>query len=156
MARTPLPSFVRRLDRLAASGAAGQWSEEQAIDWRRDARLPLWITEDEARTALSQLFHGEVATGGLCRRLLEAVEEPAARRCLALQVADEARHAEVYRRYLERLGGIAPVDDTLARALEAASDAPAGPLGTDCQQLNLIIGDGNIARYLQHRPLTSS
>jgi len=118
-----------RLMRLAANACAGQWSVEQAIDWRQDPRRPFWMTQTQVRKAISQLFHGEEATSRLCRRLIDEVTEPAARRCLELQLADEMRHAEVYRSYLSRIGGIAPMDETLARTLDAALKGPAGTLG---------------------------
>lgn len=119
----------RRLLRLAGNGAAHQWSADRDIDWRRSVSLPEWITTAEVRFALSQLFHGEVATGRLCHRLLDDAASPEARRCLELQIGDEARHAQVYDRYLERLGGVAPIDARLFQALDDACHGPAGNLG---------------------------
>ena len=118
-----------RLERLAANGRAGQWALEQAIDWRQEPRRPLWMTRMQVRKAISQLYHGEVATSRLCRRLIDELDHPAARRCLEWQLADELRHAEVYRRYLERLGGIVPMDANLARTFESALAGPYGTLG---------------------------
>ncbi len=117
-----------RLARLAATAAAGQWDPAQAIDWSRAPWVPPWVSREAVGFALSQLYHGELATARLCERLLDQVPEPEARRCLALQIADERRHAAVYRRYLEGLGGIAPVDPELAASLAAAAQAPGGPL----------------------------
>ena len=118
-----------RLAGLAANARAGQWSAEQAIDWHQSARRPFWMTETQVRAAVSQLYHGEQATSRLCRRLIGELADPAALGCLELQLADEQRHAEVYRRYLDRLGGIAPMDENLARTLDAALEGPAGTLG---------------------------
>jgi hypothetical protein len=126
---TPRQDRGARLNRLAVNAQAGQWSAERAIDWRQSARRPFWMTETQVREAVSQLYHGEVATGRLCRRLIGELADPAARRCLELQLADEMRHADVYRRYLDRLGGIAPMDEILARALDAALKGPAATLG---------------------------
>jgi len=115
--------------RLAAKARAGQWSAAEDIDWRRRPRLPLWITQDQARAAISQLYHGEIATSRMCRALLGGFESGPARRCLEFQIADEARHAEAFKRYLGSLGGVAEMDRNLAWALDAAGKGPAGPLG---------------------------
>ena len=119
----------RRLARLAETAAAGQWEAEAAIDWTRRPWVPPWVSREAVRFALSQLYHGEEATARLCEGLLAEVPEPEARRCLALQIADERRHAAVYKRYLEGLGGVAPVDAALARSLAAAAQSPGGALG---------------------------
>ena len=126
----PPRSGEERLARLAANARAGQWSADKDIDWRRQPRLPFWITRDQARAAISQLHYGEVATSRVCLALLRDVPAGPARRCLEHQIADERRHAEVFQRYLERLGGLAPMDRTLGWALDAASEGPAGSLGT--------------------------
>lgn len=137
-----------RLARLAGNGAAHQWSADHDIDWRRAVKLPIWITAEEARIAISQLFHGEVATGQLCRRLLDEVSAPEARRCLALQIGDESRHAQVYHRYLERLGGVEPIDAGLSRALGDACRGPAGTLGA--MLAFHVVVEGEVL-YLQDR-----
>jgi hypothetical protein len=114
--------------RLAAKARAGQWSAAHDIDWRRLPRLPLWITQDQARTAISQLYYGEIATSRMCQTLLREFEPGPARQCLEFQIRDELRHAEVFKRYLESLGGVAEMDRNLARALDAAGSGPAGVL----------------------------
>lgn len=126
----PPRETAQRLARLAANARAGQWSAVDDINWRRGPRLPLWMTRDQARATISQLHYGEVATSRVCLALLPGFPAGPARRCLEYQIEDERRHAEVFARYLERLGGLAPMDPTLAWALDAAADGPAGPLGT--------------------------
>jgi hypothetical protein len=56
--------------------------------------------------------------------LLEELDGPRVRRFLQSQIADETRHAGIYRDYLERLGGLAPMDEALATALERAMAWP--------------------------------
>ena len=119
----------KRLERLAANARLAQWSAARAIDWGQEARRPRWITETQVRAAISQLYHGERATARLCRRLIGDLDESAARRCLEWQLADETRHAGAYRRYLTRLGGVAPMEANLAGTLDRALDGPAGTLG---------------------------
>jgi hypothetical protein len=132
MARVLKLQSQRRLEpfaRLAAKARAGQWSAAHDIDWRRPPRLPLWITQDQARAAISQLYHGEIATSRMCRALLREFDPGPARQCLEFQIRDELRHAAVFKRYLECLGGVAAMDRNLAGALDAAGSGPAGPLG---------------------------
>ena len=126
-----LPSQTQpdRFTCLAAKARAGQWSAARDIDWRRPPRLPLWITRDQARATISQLYHGEVATSRLCQTLLREFEPGPARQCLEFQTRDELRHAEAFKRYLESLGGVAEMDDNLAWALDSAGRGPAGLLG---------------------------
>src|SRR5213593_164305 len=61
----------------------------------------------------TQLFMGEQAALALCAQLLNMVPEIEARFCLAGQVIDEARHVEVFGRYLDRLGAEAPITPAL-------------------------------------------
>ncbi len=126
-----VPARGRQADlaQLAIKARAGQWSAADDIDWRRPPRLPFWITREQARAAISQLYHGEIATSRMCRALLGGFPAGAARLCLEFQIDDETRHALAYERYLEALGGVAAVDPTLAWVLQAAGRGPAGPLG---------------------------
>ena len=135
---------AERLACLAANARAGQWSATGDIDWRREPRLPFWVTREQVRHAISQLHHGEMATARMCRRLLSELEAGGARDCVALQAADEARHAEVYGRYLDRLGGVAPMDGNLASALEGAAEGPAGSLGA-MVAFNVVV-EGEVLR----------
>ncbi len=133
MARVLKLQSQRRLEpfaRLAAKARAGQWSAAHDIDWRRPPHLPLWITQGQARTAISQLYYREIATSRMCRALLREFEPGPARQCLEFQIKDELRHAEVFKRYLDSLGGVAEMDGNLAWALKAAAGGPTGPLGT--------------------------
>lgn len=116
--------------RLAAKAEAGQWTAADGVDWRCPMRLPAWLTREQVRVVISQLYHGEMATSRMCRALIGELEPGPVRRCMAFQIADELRHAAVYERYLEPLGGVASVDGNLARALDATAAGPAGSLGT--------------------------
>lgn len=142
-----------RLERLALNSLRGQWSAEHAIDWDLSVQLPRWLPREDIAKAMSQLYHGEVATGRLCRRLLAEVPEPEARSCLELQIADESRHAAVYLRYLERLGHMAPVDSAFEAVLEDGLAWSGSALGmvvlfhvvVEAEALRLLDG---VARFL--------
>ena len=153
LAERVAPARPEPLRRLAANARRSQWSADAAIDWELGPRLPIWMSQAQARTAISQLYHGEIATSRMCEALMAAVEPGPARDCLALQRDDERRHAAVYARYLEALGGIAPIDPGLARALEAARNGPFGALGA-VLAFNLVLESevlrvhGTLARLL--------
>lgn len=126
----PPPRVSQRLARLVENGRDDQWSIERDIDWSIKERLPVWISRRHAAIAISQLYHGELATARMCRRLLGETDDPLLRRCLELQLADELRHAAAYRRYLQRFGGVTPMEPALERALDLAGRGPLGVLGT--------------------------
>ncbi len=89
------------------------------IDWATPVRRPRWLSAAAYGAAVSQLYHGERATARICRRLMDAVDDPALRDGLRAQARDEARHAALYRAYLARVGDLAPMDPALAAAFEA-------------------------------------
>ncbi len=119
-----------RLRRLSANAQSSQWNADDAIEWERGPRLPFWVSRDKARRAVSQLYHGEIATSRVCQSLLRDIDNDVIRECLRFQLADELRHASVYARYLDRLGGVAPIDPHLQRALSDAQDGPLGEIST--------------------------
>ena len=121
------PAAADRLGALAASGWAAQWRADD-IDWSVEARPPRWLPARTFVGLVSQILHGEQATIEMCRTLRPVLADEAARACLDVQMVDERRHADAYRRYLDRLGGAGPMDATLAAALE---DAGATGLGAD-------------------------
>jgi hypothetical protein len=108
-----------RLAALVANGRDGQWSAA-SIDWRAPVVVPAWFPRRVYVAAVSQLYHGELATAEACRRLLDATpaSDAEARACLELQIRDEVRHAEVYGAYLARLGDIAPREPAVTALLE--------------------------------------
>ena len=106
----------RRLESLLAKALNDQWSLEHHVDWDRAVDLPRWLPRKTYISILSQLYYGELATTHACRRLLAEIDDPLARVFLHIQEADEVRHAEAYRLYLERLGDIAPIDEALETA----------------------------------------
>ena len=116
----PAPSPRAGLDRLIACAGADQWAAEAAIDWNLAVRPPRLMPRRTYIAMVSQLYHAERATAEGCRRLLVALPDPAARRFVALQAAEEVRHATVYRAYLARLGDTAPIDPAVARAFDGA------------------------------------
>ena len=117
--------------RLIAKAEGDDWAPESHIDWDLKIRYPVWFRKRTYRSLVSQFHHGERAVLSMCETLGPRMPDPEARRFLALQGADEAKHARVYGTYAERLGGIAPMEETLARALDESLNWPgsaAGPI----------------------------
>lgn len=117
-----VPSIEPGLDKLIARAEAGVWDPARDIDWSDGPVRPALIPSPLYRMLISQLYHGERAVLAMCERLSGEISDAGARRFLATQADDEARHAEAYARYLDRIGGIGPVDPALRRTFEAALD----------------------------------
>jgi P-aminobenzoate N-oxygenase AurF len=119
---------------------AHQWNASSAIDWDRPIRnfseesfatvehimsreeFDRLRAEQRAFT-FTQLFMGEQAALALCAQLLNQVPEIETKLCLAGQIVDEARHVEVFGRYLEKLGVDAPVNPALEELVHRLLDS---------------------------------
>ena len=130
---------------LAAKGERAQWTADELTDGGRPA-VPRWIPSALYTALVSQFYHGELATLRLCRRLLQRIGDADARRCLAVQIADEERHIRVYRAYLERLGDIAEPEPTVANAYQQVLTWP-GPPEAMIAAFNIVL-EGEALRTL--------
>jgi hypothetical protein len=119
---------------------AYQWNATTEIDWTRPVQN---FTEDEYAAVkgiysredfdrlrasqraftFTQLFLGEQAALALCAQLLNMVPEMETKFCLAGQIIDEARHVEVFGRYLEKLGVDAPLNPALEELVHRLLDS---------------------------------
>ena len=141
------PAFHRKLSieipaeaELYEKLKAYQWNASSEIDWSRPIRnfseeayrevAHVFSREDFDRVCaerraftFTQLFMGEQAALALCAQLLNMVPEIEARFCLAGQVIDEARHVEVFGRYLEKLGVKAPINPPLEELVHRLLDS---------------------------------
>ena len=131
------PAFHRKLSieipaeaELYEKLKAYQWNASTEIDWARPIRnyseesyeaVKRYFTRDDydrlraeqRALTLTQLFLGEQAALALCAQLVNMVPEMETKFCLAGQIIDEARHVEVFGRYLEKLGVHAPINRPL-------------------------------------------
>ncbi|MEA2626111.1 MAG: hypothetical protein QOD06_2156 [Candidatus Binatota bacterium] len=120
---------------------AYQWNASTEIDWSRPVQnfteetyetvKSIFSREDfdrlrarERAVTFAQLFVGEQAALALCGQLLNMVPELETKFCLAGQIIDEARHVEVFGRYLEKLGVEdsfvnPPLEDLIHRLLDS-------------------------------------
>jgi hypothetical protein len=143
-------SEVAELRALYEKGKVAQWNAERDVDWSvpcapgewilaPEASLLAQITKlmgrdeatqkaamfDEVTYLLSQLLHGEQAALELCGQLTNACEKMDEKWYAASQVADEARHVEVFSKLLQRkLGAIYPIGPTLKVLLDLLLEAP--------------------------------
>ena len=119
---------------------AHQWNATTEIDWSRPIRnfteeeyeavKRVYTREDYDRIRASQraftfaqLFLGEQAALALCGQLLNMVPEMETKFCLAGQIIDEARHVEVFGRYMEKLNVDAPLNPALEELVHRLLDS---------------------------------
>jgi hypothetical protein len=132
---------AEKLESLYSKSKRHQWNAELDVDWsafapdadilQRDqdflSRLDCVneLPEDQqtrlyktaALFTLSQVLHGEQAALMTCGQLVNAVPDMDGKFAAAVQVMDEARHVEVFARYLECHGVRFPIDPDLARII---------------------------------------
>jgi hypothetical protein len=137
---------VEELRNLYVKGAEAQWVGSRDIDWDRPidlvkfATTPLgtgvpiektsyWkslpqetvleLTRKTAAFRLSQFLHGEQGALLVAAQLVNAVPHTDAKFYAATQTMDEARHVEVFARYIEKLDEIRPIAPSLKGILDA-------------------------------------
>jgi len=76
-----------------------------------------------AAWTLSQFLHGEQGALLCCGQLVESVPDIDGKLYAATQVVDEARHVEVFHRYLKRLHKVYPIDPQLKAVLNQILEA---------------------------------
>ena len=90
------------------------------FDWDQPAVLPFWLPRSPAASAISQFYHGEIATAQMCRRIRSRMDGPATGAFLDAQADDEQRHARIFLAYLEKIGGPDPRPPAIAKQFEKA------------------------------------
>ena len=76
-----------------------------------------------AAWTLSQFLHGEQGALLCCGQLVEVVPDIDGKLYAATQVVDEARHVEVFHRYIKRLDRVYPIDPSLQAVINAILEA---------------------------------
>lgn len=136
---------VDELRRLYEKATEAQWVAGRDIDWERPidrdlfATTPLgspmpfertsyWRSLDEEttwevtrRTAafrLSNFLHGEQGALMVAGQLVNAVPHTDAKFYAATQTMDEARHVEVFARYIKKLDDVQPIANPLKQVLD--------------------------------------
>ena len=139
-------SEVDELRRLYVKAAEAQWISGRDLDWDRPidqekfaatplgASLPVeqtsyWKSLDQdtkweltRRTAafrLSNFLHGEQGALMVAAQLVNAVPHTDAKFYAATQTMDEARHVEVFAKYIQKLDMVRPIAAPVKRVLDA-------------------------------------
>lgn len=134
---------IEKLRRLYSMAKRDQWDAEQHINWDREVdasndildaeRMPMkttkfWktlsktqqedFTAHNAAFMLSQFLHGEQGALMVSAALVHAAPDYEAKLYAATQAMDEARHVEVFDRYIKKLDKIYPIDNFLKQLLD--------------------------------------
>lgn len=120
----------KRLQGLIVDSFKEQWSPEDKIIWDQTVKLPDGIDKRTYVDMVSQLYYAEEATIHIIGSMLQQIPDFQARQYLCTQAIDEARHAEIYRRYLEILGDIAPINEGLKSVLSSGINLNHGYCGS--------------------------
>ncbi len=121
-----------------------QWNVSADLNWDReidktkdilDIRLTpiygtsLWdrlsdtqkeeLSYKTASWRLSQFLHGEQGALLVAASLVNEVPDMDSKMCASVQVMDEARHVEAFRKYIQMVDRIYPIDQTLTDLLQA-------------------------------------
>lgn len=137
---------VEELRRLYAKATEAQWVAERDLDWERPidlarfASTPLgtaipieetsywkglsdemrWeLTRRTAAFRLSNFLHGEQGALMVAAQLVNAVPHTDAKFYAATQTMDEARHVEVFAKYIKKLDEVQPIAPPLKKVLDA-------------------------------------
>jgi P-aminobenzoate N-oxygenase AurF len=149
-------SEVAELRRLYEKGKKAQWNATLDLDWSLPVSKDEWVGDpnatllasilgmmgadeatrkaavfDEAGWLLSQLLHGEQAALQICGQLTNLCPTTDEKFYAASQVADEARHTEVFARFLsEKIGTIYPVSPVSKTLLDILLAVPSYQMKT--------------------------
>jgi len=92
---------------------------EKCSYWKSLSEEQLWeVTRRTASFRLSQFLHGEQGALMVAAQLVNAVPHTDAKFYAATQTMDEARHVEVFARYIEKLDEIRPIAPSLKGILD--------------------------------------
>ncbi len=137
------------LNALYEKGKVGQWNAQLDLDWSTSVEADEWTldpqgsmlaqvvqlmggseaaqkeaTRDETAYVISQLLHGEQAALQLCGQLTNVCSEIDQKLYAASQVIDEARHVEVFAKFLrEKMGTVHPIGADLKTLLDVLLQA---------------------------------
>jgi hypothetical protein len=96
------------------------FDELERLGVRLDDRGRRALLHETATWMLSQFLHGEQGALLASAQVTECVASLDSKLLSASQVMDEARHVEVFHRYLQdKLGGVVPIDDNLFVIIDA-------------------------------------
>jgi hypothetical protein len=177
-------SEAEEMRRLYEKGKAGQWNAETDVDWSAEVSKDEWIMNpeasalaqlckmmgadeatqkaaafDEVAYTISQLLHGEQAALQLCGQLTNVCDKMDQKFYAASQVIDEARHIEVFAKFLQRkMGTLYPIGSTLKTLLDILLEVPGMKfkvLGMQTLFEGMAVGIMDMVRRESRSPLFS-
>lgn len=113
-----LESFDLELEKLINRSNNNQWSTDTHIDWDQEVIIPEGLMAETYADMVSQLYYAEEAAIQSCARLIRTLPEFQAKRFLCAQASDEARHAQAYKMYVDRIGGLRPITEDMREIFE--------------------------------------
>lgn len=137
---------VEELRRLYDKATEAQWISERDLDWSREIDLEKFsstpvgfgmpvdqtsyykalpvetrqeLTKRTASFRLSNFLHGEQGALMVAAQLVNAVPHTDAKFYAATQTMDEARHVEVFAKYIDKLDQVRPIAPAVKQVLDA-------------------------------------
>ncbi len=107
--------FSTELENLINTSFKKSWSVDTQINWDQEVVIPSGMDQQEYLDLVSQLYHSEVLTIHICSRLIHEVPDFQAKQFLCTQLADEARHAQAYSKYIDKIGKRTPIDPAMKK-----------------------------------------
>ena len=172
-----------KLESLYSKSKRHQWNAELDVEWAaydaesdvldrsRDflgrLRCVQELPEDvqtrlfreAAVFTLSQVLHGEQAALMVCGQLVNVVPDLDGKFAAAVQVMDEARHVEVFARYLDKVGHRYPIDPDLqaiVTQLLAETDWEAKCVGMQVILESIALGFFRSGTEIAREPVLAS
>ncbi len=170
-----------RLLALYQKGKDKQWDAQKRIDWDIEVDptnviglpddfnplfgTPIWEKMTQAERdelgrhqgswLFSQFLHGEQGALTVAARIVESVPDLDSKFYASTQVMDEARHVELYSRFIQdKLGMFYPVNTDLARLLESA--LTDGRWDMPYLGMQVLIEGLALAAFGVHRDITAN
>lgn len=165
------------LERLYRKAKRGQWDSDQYLDWDTPIdpskpiveqtgellQIPFFqrMSESQRETfsahntaqLLSQFLHGEQGALMTASVLTHSVKDYDAKLYCATQTMDEARHVEVYKRYIDKLSMVYPMSPWLKKLIDTTLEA-ADPAKVMVGMNMIIEGLALAAFHNMHRMTT--
>ena len=112
--------YSDRLEKLICKAQNQQWAADTGVNWNQTPVIPDGVGVDVYLDMMSQLYHAEIYVVEFCARLVTMVPDLQAKRFLATQMHDEARHVQAYARYIQLFGDILPINEKLRSLFDGA------------------------------------
>ncbi len=96
------------IETLVSKAGLNQWDLKD-IPWEAESPVLKAPNTGPLRDLISQAYYAELATIEVCSQLMQSDIGLQSKRFIATQIADEARHAQAYHDYLEKIGGLVPI-----------------------------------------------